>query len=96
MARGGLEDPSFGGFLAGLIDDTTEVVECVPDQRLVLQARGWPIGEGTVYLDLEQTEEGCRVRIQEDASRGPGKLIRNRSVSSASCPATGRVCAGCS
>ncbi len=63
------------GSWPALIDDTTEVVECVPDQRLVLQARGWPIGEGTVYLDLEQTEEGCRVRIQEDASRGPGKLI---------------------
>jgi uncharacterized protein YndB with AHSA1/START domain len=58
-----------------LIDDTTEVVECAPDQRLVLQARGWPLGEGTVYIDLEDAADGCLIRIQEDASRGPGKLV---------------------
>ncbi len=63
------------GSWPALIDDSTSVVECVPDQRLVLQARGWPIGEGTVYLDLEDTADGCRVRMHEDASAGPGKLI---------------------
>ena len=63
------------GTWPALIDDTTEVLECVPDQRLVLQARGWPLGEGTVYLDLEEVADGCSVRMQEDATRGPGRFI---------------------
>jgi uncharacterized protein YndB with AHSA1/START domain len=63
------------GSWPALIDDTTEVVECTPDQRLVLQARGWPLGEGTVYIDLEDTGGGCLVRMREDASRGPGRLV---------------------
>jgi uncharacterized protein YndB with AHSA1/START domain len=73
-AKGSLIHHSVGSWPA-LIDDTTEVVECVPDQRLVLQARGWPLGEGTVYIELEESEGGCLIRMREDASRGPGKFI---------------------
>lgn len=31
-----------------LISDSTSVVESVPEQRLVLQARGWPLGEARI------------------------------------------------
>ena len=63
------------GVWPALINDSTSVVENVPNRRLVLQARGWPIGEGTVFLDLEEEEDGTLVRIQEDASAGPGRLL---------------------
>jgi uncharacterized protein YndB with AHSA1/START domain len=59
-----------------VVDDTTEVLECEPDRRLVLQARGWPAGEATVKLQLEADGAGfCRVTMAEDASSGPGTLI---------------------
>jgi uncharacterized protein YndB with AHSA1/START domain len=64
------------GVWPALLDDETQVVDIVPNHRLVLQARGWPIGEATVYLELEDDEDGgCLVRMQEDASSGPGKLV---------------------
>jgi len=73
-APGSVIHHSVGAWPA-LIDDTTSVLECVPDQRLVLQARGWPIGEATVYVDLEPADGGCLVRLHEDATAGPGRLI---------------------
>ncbi|MBT0769615.1 SRPBCC family protein [Kineosporia sp. J2-2] len=63
------------GVWPALLNDTTHVLECVPGQRLVLRAKGWPIGEGTVYLDLDPADGGCLVRMREDASAGPGKLV---------------------
>ncbi len=63
------------GVWPGVIDDSTSVLDCVPDHRLVLQARGWPMGEATVYLELEASDGGCLVHMQEDASAGPGKLV---------------------
>ncbi|GAB3254098.1 SRPBCC family protein [Kineosporia babensis] len=62
------------GVWPGLLNDSTSVLDCVPGHRLVLRARGWPIGEATVFLELEEQDGGCLVRMQEDASAGPGKL----------------------
>mgnify|MGYP001172533800 CR=1 FL=1 len=58
-----------------LIDDTTTVVACVPRRELVLQARGWPAGEATVHLTIEERAGGCVVVMDEDVVRGPGLLI---------------------
>src|SRR5690242_12414246 len=58
-----------------LVSDETEVLESEPASRLVLQARGWPLGEATVRLFLEPAVGGTRVRMVEDASRGPGALV---------------------
>jgi uncharacterized protein YndB with AHSA1/START domain len=58
-----------------LIDDETRVEECVPEQRLVLTARGWPMGEARVAIVLEAEGAGTRVTIEEDASSGPGVLV---------------------
>jgi uncharacterized protein YndB with AHSA1/START domain len=58
-----------------LIDDTTEVLEVEPGRRLVLQARGWPAGEATVELTLQETGGSTLVTIKEDATAGPGVLV---------------------
>ncbi len=59
-----------------LINDTTLAVRSEPGRELVLQARAWPVGEATVQLRLEPTEDGgCVLSMIEDASRGPGRFI---------------------
>ncbi len=59
-----------------LINDTTLVLRSDPSRELVLQARGWPLGEATITIRLApRPEGGCRISMLEDASRGPGRLI---------------------
>jgi uncharacterized protein YndB with AHSA1/START domain len=58
-----------------VIDDTTEVVTAHPVQRLELRAKGWPIGEADVVLELEAVGTATRVTITEDAAEGPGRLL---------------------
>ena len=58
-----------------LIDDTTVVERSVEPSALVLTARGWPAGEARVSISITPRGEGCTVRIEEDASSGPGKLV---------------------
>lgn len=58
-----------------LLDDTTEVEESVPGRLLQLQARGWPAGTARVRIILEAEGAGTLVTLQEDAHRGPGRLV---------------------
>lgn len=58
-----------------LVDDRTEVLESVPGRRLALRAHAWPMGAATVLIELEPAAAGTRVRIREDAERGPGMLM---------------------
>ncbi len=58
-----------------LIDDATEVLDYAPPRRLVLKARGWPIGEARVTIHVKPHPDGSVVRIQEEAIAGPGRLI---------------------
>ena len=58
-----------------LLDDETEVLECDPPRRLVLQARGRPFGEARVSLQVQSHAGGCTVSMLEDATHGPGRLI---------------------
>ena len=46
-----------------------------PGGRLELQARGWPAGEARVLLRVRRDGDGCVVRLDEDAVRGPGTLV---------------------
>lgn len=62
---------SVGGWPA-LIDDKTVVVESVPTEQLVLQARAWPFGEARVVFELEPKGSDTRVSLTEDAVSGPG------------------------
>ena len=40
-----------------------------------MRARGWPIGEAYVVIDVTPRGDGCVVRIVEDAAEGPGMLV---------------------
>jgi hypothetical protein len=65
---------SFGVWPA-LVDDTTRVEEWLPPQRMVLRARGWPIGEARVTLRVRPWADGAMVRIDEEPVDGPAALI---------------------
>jgi len=58
-----------------VIDDTTSLVEWDPPRHVKFQARGWPIGEAEVTLDIKLRSAGCIVRMHEDAAKGPGRLV---------------------
>lgn len=58
--------------------DTTQVLECEPPHRLVLQARGWPAGEARIVFTLEADGAGaCTVTMDEWPTHGPGRMMRN-------------------
>jgi uncharacterized protein YndB with AHSA1/START domain len=63
------------GVWPAVIDDYTEVLEVEPLRRLALRARGWPMGEAKVVLELEELGSTTNVRIVEDATAGPGRLV---------------------
>jgi hypothetical protein len=58
-----------------VIDDTTEVIELQPDRRLVLEARGWPVGKARVEIVIQPDGHGSLVSIAEDVSGGPTQLV---------------------
>ena len=63
------------GTWPALLDDNTEVLEYEPPRRFVLQARGWPVGEARVTLEVKPFRGGSLVRIEEHASSGPATLV---------------------
>ncbi|MCE7482921.1 MULTISPECIES: SRPBCC family protein [Microbacterium] len=63
------------GVWPALIDDTTSAVTWDPPHRMVMTARGWPLGEARVMIDVKPFGSGCLVRIQEEAVSGPAKAI---------------------
>ena len=73
-AEGARIHHSFGVWPA-LIDDTTSVLVYDPPRRMVLKARGWPVGSAEVVLEVERTATGSVVRISEDAVEGPGRRM---------------------
>lgn len=58
-----------------LLDDSTEVLECTPGRRLLLRARGWPIGAAHVEITVEPAGEDTEIAIREQAVAGPGALV---------------------
>lgn len=63
------------GVWPALLNDTTSSVRWHPPHQMVMTARGWPIGEARVTIDVKPFGEGCLVRIQEEALSGPAKMI---------------------
>lgn len=63
------------GVWPGVIDDTTEVLENQAPHRLVLQPRGWPLGEARVDVRIDAWALGAMLTITEDAVKGPGRLV---------------------
>ena len=60
-----------------LLEDETEVLESEPEQRLVLQARAWPVGEATVMLELVPTADGTAIRMAETPTKGLAAKANN-------------------
>lgn len=58
-----------------IVNDETTVESVEPQRRLRLRAKGWPLGEADVVIELEPAGTGTNVRILEDAATGPGKLV---------------------
>lgn len=63
------------GVWPALLDDTTSSVTWDPPRQMVMTARGWPIGEARVTIDVKPSGDTCLVRIQEEAVSGPAKAI---------------------
>jgi uncharacterized protein YndB with AHSA1/START domain len=59
------------------ISDDTEVIECEPPRRLVLQARGYPFGEARIVLTVEPDGTGSSVCMAEAPNRGPARRLDN-------------------
>jgi len=60
------------------VADFTESLACEPDRRLLLRARGWPLGEALVEIVLEPAGPAVtEVIIREAASAGPGHWLDN-------------------
>ncbi len=58
-----------------IVNDETKVEAVEPGRRLQLRAKGWPLGEADVLIELEPVAGGTRVRINEDAVSGPGRAV---------------------
>ena len=65
---------SFGVWPA-LIDDDTVLEAWEPPHRAVMRAKGWPIGEARVAVQVKRRRGGCVVRIQEEPVAGPGRFV---------------------
>ena len=64
------------GLWPALIDDTTHVLACREGTELLLKARAWPAGEAHVRITLiAERADHTTVRMAEDATGGPGRLI---------------------
>ncbi len=62
------------GVWPALIDDTTEVLESVPERELKLLARVFPVGQAAITLRLHPAGSGCRIEIIELAASAPLNL----------------------
>jgi uncharacterized protein YndB with AHSA1/START domain len=57
------------------VDDDTEVVAVEEGRRLRLRARGWPLGEAEVTVDIDDRGATSVVSMEEDLVRGPATLV---------------------
>lgn len=67
---------SFGSWPFVINDVTTSLV-WDPPHRMVIQPKGWPIGEARVTLTVEPHARGCKVTIIENPVEGPATYVPN-------------------
>jgi hypothetical protein len=61
-----------------LLDDETVSEKAVPNEELVLYAKGRPFGGARVVLRLHDADGGCLVEMEEFPVSGLGKLVPSR------------------
>jgi uncharacterized protein YndB with AHSA1/START domain len=57
--------------------DETEVTAIEPGRSLSLIARGRPVGEAAIRIELSEKNGGCDVVMYEEPTAGPGKWLHN-------------------
>jgi polyketide cyclase/dehydrase/lipid transport protein len=60
-----------------VLRDHTVMREAEQDRRLLMTARGWPVGEAEVEIILEPEGDGTRLMMREAGIGGAGWLLRN-------------------
>lgn len=60
--------------------DETEVEQCTPGRSLVLTARGRPLGEAKISIELSDDGDGSNLTMTETPSAGPGKWLHNPAL----------------
>lgn len=63
------------GVWPALIDDSTRAISADAGRELVLAARAWPAGEATVRLGITTLGERTLVRMTEDVTAGPVRIV---------------------
>jgi uncharacterized protein YndB with AHSA1/START domain len=66
------------GVWPAVLTDETSVDEMVTNERLVMTARGRPLGEARISVSLSPEGRGTRVALAESPIRGPGQWLNNR------------------
>jgi uncharacterized protein YndB with AHSA1/START domain len=66
------------GVWPAALADETSVDEVTPNERLVMTARGRPLGEARVEIALTGQGDGTRVLLTETPISGPGRWLHNR------------------
>ena len=66
------------GVWPAALADETSVDEVTPNERLVMTARGRPLGEARVEIVLTGEGDGTRVTLTEAPISGPGRWLHNR------------------
>jgi len=70
-----------------LLDDLTVVQDCQPLERLVLLAKGRPLGKARITLRLFDTDDGgCRIEMDEVPVGAPLGWVPDRLASAAAFP----------
>lgn len=59
-----------------LIKDVTEAKSHHPSGSLELVARGWPVGEAFIRIEVTSAVAGSRIVLAERVISGPGRVIR--------------------
>lgn len=60
-----------------VLADETRVDEVIPDQRLVMTARGRPFGEARIEINLAAEGDGTAVTFSETPLKGPGRWFHS-------------------
>lgn len=61
-----------------VIADDTESLACEPGRRLLMRAKGWPLGEATVEIVLDERSPSLtEVTLREAPTAGPGSWLDN-------------------
>lgn len=69
-----------------LLNDTTVVEDCEPQWRLVLLAKGRPLGKARITLELFDIDGGCRIEMAEVPVGAPMGWLPDRLALAAAIP----------